>query len=57
MVAKKGIKGCIWGMFLYHLLTHKSSLNTHHVLGIALGTGNKLISKADMAPAFRELKI
>lgn len=57
MVARKGIKGCIWGMFLYHLLTHKSSLNTHHVLGIALGTGNKLISKADMAPAFRELKI
>lgn len=60
MVARKGMKGmkgCLWGLFLYHLLTHKSSLNTHHVPGTVLGTGKKLMSRSDIVPALRELNI
>lgn len=49
--------GCQWGLFLYHLLTNKSSLNTHHVPVTVLGTGKKLMNRSDMVPALRDLNI
>lgn len=41
--ARRGIKGYIWGMSLYHLPIHKPSLHTHCVAGTAPGTGTDLL--------------
>lgn len=39
------------GWFLYHLPVNKASLYAYHVPGTVLGSGNKLMSRSETAPA------